>query len=301
MTHYDDPSAVPSSKMSFKVYQFKDSTKTSKWKSNMMGFAYIQSNQLWIDFDIIGTNFIIPKTWREVATTASIHKEMMEAHAKHKFSVHKWIWDDYVKGLADMDLYPSANARDGIDDIPDEQNDNEIVNVDGQNDNDVDGQNDNEIVNVDEHEVKNDVIDVNQNPNHLVNSAVLLQPFVDHIKAEERMEEDEEEEDAVEDEEHQMRIEEDEEEEEDAVEDEEHQMRIEEEDEQHQMRIKEEDQMVEEFEGTIKEEEQMQMFNCDGLLRCMDHCLFNLICCNTMISIAMHGLLRFHYCLCGLL
>eukprot|EP01083_Nonionella_stella_P150768 480809_1 len=163
MTHYDDPSAVPSSKMSFKVYQFKDSTKTSKWKSNMMGFAYIQSNQLWIDFDIIGTNFIIPKTWREVATTASIHKEMMEAHAKHKFSVHKWIWDDYVKGLADMDLYPSANARDGIDDIPDEQNDNEIVNVD-------------------EHEVKNDVIDVNQNPNHLVNSAVLLQPFVDHIK-----------------------------------------------------------------------------------------------------------------------
>eukprot|EP01083_Nonionella_stella_P239963 839312_1 len=96
---YDDPTLVPTRKMSFTVSQWKKVSETGeaiqefgKWTSNIMGYGYLQDDTLWIEFRINGTNMIIPKRWDEVATSATIHNEMLAYHEKYKYNVQLWMW-----------------------------------------------------------------------------------------------------------------------------------------------------------------------------------------------------------------
>ncbi len=95
---YDDPIAVSVQKMSFTVFQSKSSNETDgKWTSNVMHFAYLQNDELWVEFDILNSNLMIPKKWAEEATTSGIHDEMIAYHNKYKQNVPVWIWKDFQK------------------------------------------------------------------------------------------------------------------------------------------------------------------------------------------------------------
>eukprot|EP01083_Nonionella_stella_P074855 203176_1 len=96
---FDDPTAIPHGKMSFGVFQYKDASKTTKWNSVKMGFAYLQDGTLWLEWAVDGCLYCLPKKWTECATTAARKKEMMEFHHKYKYLVSKWIWEEYWNGL----------------------------------------------------------------------------------------------------------------------------------------------------------------------------------------------------------
>eukprot|EP01083_Nonionella_stella_P243981 849656_1 len=116
---YDDPTLVPFGKMSFAVSQWKTIDENGnpikangKWTSNLMGFSYLQNQTLWLQFPVAKTNFFIPKTWEEVATTTAIHQEMVEYHEKYKYNVPLWIWNDFQVGLRDIESPASYHVKD---------------------------------------------------------------------------------------------------------------------------------------------------------------------------------------------
>ncbi len=72
-----------------------------------MHFSYLEDGQLWLEFDIPNSHLFIPKKWTEIATTPSIHIEMVAYHNKYKRNVPIWIWKKFQIGLKDIEAQMS--------------------------------------------------------------------------------------------------------------------------------------------------------------------------------------------------